>query len=423
MEMLNKLTRLAIAGAIVTAMPIGGAIAVQDTTLRYSLSRDVREAAQQAQAAIAQSNFPAASNYLNQAVTVVQTEGDRYVLATIQLDVANRTFNIAAQVTAINTLLASPLLGTAQRPELYYHRARISYHAQNSDAARTDLQAAVDAGTSNPRIFIAMASLVDEGGDHAGALVLVERAFEIHRTAGLATPVDWYRRAITIAQGLNDVGRVSAYGQSMLAEHPTRRNWRDVLIQHRSAYAADPEAALDLWRLQEAAGALTGEFDYRDYARVANGRELPGEIERVVQAGRTGSMLDGQNSEIATLDRGTTAAAQSLRNALPARSQAAASAATGANAMSAADGYMSLGEYAAAIPLYRTAIEKGSVDTELANIRLGMALARTGDAAGARAALDQVVGPRASIARLWRVYAGLPRATPVPVVQAATPSE
>lgn len=423
MEMLNKLTGLAIAGAIATAMPIGAAIAVQDTTLQYSLSRDVREAAQQAQAAIAQSNFPAASSYLNQAAAAVQTEGDRYVLATIQLDVANRTFNTAAQVVAINTLLASPLLGAAQRPELYYHRARISYHAQNGDEARADLQAAVDAGTSNPRIFIAMASLVDEAGDHAGALALVERAFEIHRTAGLATPVDWYRRAITIAQGLNDAGRVSAYGQSMLAEHPTQRNWRDVLIHHRSAYAADPEAALDLWRLQEAAGALTGEFDYRDYARVANGRELPGEIERVVQAGRAGSMLDGQNSEIATLDRGTTAAAQSLRNALPARAQAAASAATGANAMSAADGYMSLGEYAAAIPLYRTAIEKGSVDTELVNIRLGMALARTGDAAGAQAALDQVVGPRASIARLWRVYAGLPRATPVPVAEAATPSE
>ncbi|MGJ8537436.1 MAG: tetratricopeptide repeat protein, partial [Parasphingopyxis sp.] len=260
-------------------------------------------------------------------------------------------------------------------------------------------------------------------GDHAGALTLVDRAFEIHRTAGLATPVDWYRRAISMAQGLNDVGRISAYGQSMLSEHPTQRNWRDVLIQHRAAYAADPEAAIDLWRLQEAAGALTGEFDYRDYARVANGRGLPAEIERIVQAGRANNMLDGGNSEIATLDRGTTAAAQRLRSALPGRAQAAAAAATGANAMSAADDYVSLGDYAAAIPLYRAAIEKGSIDTELANIRLGMALARTGDAAGARTALDQVVGPRASIARLWRIYVDMPRAASTPVAQETTASE
>jgi tetratricopeptide (TPR) repeat protein len=418
--MLNKLTGLAIAGVIAAAIPIGAPIAAQDTELEYSLSREVREAAEQAQAAIAQSNFPAATNFLNQAATAARTDGDRYVLATMQLDVANRTFNTAAQVTAINALLASPLLAAAQRADLYYHRARISYHAQNGDAARADLQAAINAGTSNPRIYVAMASLVDETGDHANALTLVERAFEIHRTAGLTTPVDWYRRAISMAQGLNDVGRIGAYGQAMVAEHPTQRNWRDVLIQHRTAYAADPEAALDLWRLQDAVGALTGEFDYRDYARVANGRQLPAEIERIVRAGRANSMLDGGNSEIATLDRGTTAAAQSLRSALPGRAQAAAGAATGANAMSAADGYMSLGEYAAAIPLYRTAIEKGSVDTELANIRLGMALARTGDYAGARTALDQVVGPRASIARLWRIYADLPRSAPAAVAPEST---
>ena len=421
--MLNKLTGLAIAGVIATAIPISTPLAAQEAALQYDLSRPVREAAEQAQAAIAQSNFPAASNYLNQAAAAAQTDGDRYVLATMQLDVANRTFNTAAQMAAINVLLASPLVAASQRSDLYYHRARLAFHAQNATAARADLQAAIDAGSSNPQIFIAMASLMDEAGDHAGALVLVERALEIHRTAGMATPVAWYRRAINMAQGVNDVGRVNAYGQAMLREHPTQRNWRDVLIQHRAAYPADPDAALDLWRLQEAAGALTGELDYRDYARVANGRQLPAEIERIVQAGRASSMLDGGNSEIASLDRGTTAAAQSLRNALPGRAQAAANAATGTNAMSAADGYMSLGEYAAAIPLYRMAIEKGSVDSELANIRLGMALARTGDAAGARAALDLVVGPRASIARLWRIYADLPRAVSAPVTQAVTPVE
>lgn len=420
----RKFKGFAIAAIIAAAaMPVAGPVLAQDATLQYSLSRDVREAAEQAQTAIAQSNFPAATSFLNQAATAAQTDGDRYVLATMQLDVANRTFNTAAQVTAINALLASPLIGVEQRADLYYHRARISYHAQNGAAARTDLQAAINAGTNNPRIYVAMASLVDETGDHAGALTLVDRAFEIHRTAGLATPVDWYRRAISMAQGLNDVGRISAYGQSMLSEHPTQRNWRDVLIQHRAAYAADPEAAIDLWRLQEAAGALTGEFDYRDYARVANGRGLPAEIERIVQAGRANNMLDGGNSEIATLDRGTTAAAQRLRSALPGRAQAAAAAATGANAMSAADDYVSLGDYAAAIPLYRAAIEKGSIDTELANIRLGMALARTGDAAGARTALDQVVGPRASIARLWRIYVDMPRAASTPVAQETTASE
>ncbi|MEO1167695.1 MAG: hypothetical protein AAFW97_03185, partial [Pseudomonadota bacterium] len=163
------------------------------------------------------------------------------------------------------------------------------------------------------------------------------------------------------------------------------------------------------------------EFDYRDYAQVAHGRELPAEIERIVQAGRTASILDGGNAEIAALDRGTTRAAQNLRSALPGRTEAAISAATGETAMAAADGYMSLGEYAAAAPLYRAALEKGSVDAGLAALRLGIALARSGDSAGAAVALDQVTGPRAAVARLWRAYNDIPRAVPAPVVP-ATPT-
>ena len=418
--MVKKLAGLAIWGSVLAVGSSLGPVAAQTTPVPYSVTSDVREAVQQAQTAIAQSNFPTASAYLNQASAAVRTDGDRFLLASVQLDVANRTFNTAAQVAAINILLASPLLSAEQSAEYYYHRARISYHAQNLDAARADLQAAISRGTANPRIYIALASITTGPNQDADALALVERAMAIHQTAAIVVPVDWYRRAIHFSQELNDNAKVAAFGQAMLAEHPTQRNWRDVLIQHREIYATDPEAALDLWRLQDAAGALTGEFDYRDYARVAHGRTLPAEIERVVQAGRTANMLDGGNAEIARLDRGTTRAAQSLRSALPGRAQSAASAATGTNALAAANDYMSLGDYAAAAPLYRMAVEKGSVDAELANLRLGMALARTGDAAGATAALDLVIGARAGIARLWRVYASQARPTVAPAAIAPT---
>lgn len=416
---MKKWTGPIVAGLTAGVAPVGATVPAQDTAPTYNLTRDVRNAVQQTQTAISQHNFPGASALLKQAGAAARTDGDRYLIATMQLDIANRTFDTAAQMAAINALLANPLLTAGQGTELYYHRARISFHAQNGDAARADLQAAIDRGTSNPRAFVAMASLTGERGDHAAALALVERAFTIHRTAGMAIPADWYRRAIHFAREMGDNARIAALGQSLVAEHPTQRNWRDVIIQHRSAYAADPEAALDLWRLQEAAGALTGEFDYRDYAQVAYGRELPAEIERIVQAGRTSSVLDGGNSEIAALDRGTTRKARSLRRALPGRAEAALSAATGQNAMTAADGYMSLGEYAAAAPLYRAALEKGSVDAELAALRLGIALARTGDSARASAALDQVTGPRAAVSRLWRVYAGQPRPVPVQTSVAA----
>ena len=43
-------------------------------------------------------------------------------------------------------------------------------------------------------------------------------------------------------------------------------------------------------------------------------------------------------------------------------------------------------------------------DAALANLHIGMALARSGDKAGATAALNAVTGPRAEIAKFWLTY-------------------
>jgi hypothetical protein len=44
------------------------------------------------------------------------------------------------------------------------------------------------------------------------------------------------------------------------------------------------------------------------------------------------------------------------------------------------------------------------VDPAVANLHIGMALARAGDKAGATTALNAVTGPRAEIAKYWLLY-------------------
>ena len=91
--------------------------------------------------------------------------------------------------------------------------------------------------------------------------------------------------------------------------------------------------------------------------------------------------------------------------------------------MSAANDYMTLGQWAEAVPLYRTAIEKGGIDADLAHLRLGMALAMSGDAAGAQTALSAVTGTKGWMAGFWRAYAETrPPVAPAPA-QSATPAE
>ena len=62
------------------------------------------------------------------------------------------------------------------------------------------------------------------------------------------------------------------------------------------------------------------------------------------------------------------------------------------------------GDYAKAAELYRAALGKSGVDTNLTNLHLGMALARAGDKAGATAALNKVEGPKAALAKYWLAW-------------------
>ena len=77
---------------------------------------------------------------------------------------------------------------------------------------------------------------------------------------------------------------------------------------------------------------------------------------------------------------------------------------SGKTAMEAGDSLYGVGAFAEAAPLFKAAVAKGGVDANLANLRLGMALARAGDKAGATAALNAVTGPQANIAKYWLVW-------------------
>jgi len=68
------------------------------------------------------------------------------------------------------------------------------------------------------------------------------------------------------------------------------------------------------------------------------------------------------------------------------------------------DRYYAMGDYAKAVELYRSSMGKAGVDKDIANLHVGMALARSGDKAGATTALTAVTGPMADVAKYWLAY-------------------
>ena len=86
-------------------------------------------------------------------------------------------------------------------------------------------------------------------------------------------------------------------------------------------------------------------------------------------------------------------------------SGAAAAASSGKEALALGDNYVSLGQFPQAVEQYRLALAKGGVDAGRVNARLGIALARSGDYAGAQAALAQATDSDwANVAGFWSTW-------------------
>jgi monomeric isocitrate dehydrogenase len=127
------------------------------------------------------------------------------------------------------------------------------------------------------------------------------------------------------------------------------------------------------------------------------------EARQVIEEGIAARMLNATGAAKTFLTK-TAARATQEKASLAGLQTRAASDATGATALKAGDAVFGTGDYAKAATLYQAAVQKGTVDANLANTRLGMALALAGQRAEAEAALRAVTGPRADLAGYWLAW-------------------
>jgi Flp pilus assembly protein TadD len=124
----------------------------------------------------------------------------------------------------------------------------------------------------------------------------------------------------------------------------------------------------------------------------------------VIEEGFASGKLPRSNRDAASILAEASGRVSSDRAALPGLEARARADSKGALALNVADGYYGHGNYAKAVEFYRLAVQKGGVDSGLANLRLGMALAQAGQRAEAEAAFKAVSGPRAGLASYWLLW-------------------
>lgn len=334
------------------------------------------------------------------AQAVVSTKDDRYILARLQLTAAVNEKNNAAALAAIDAIAATGVLDQPSVAKLYNGIGGSFYMAQQYDQAIAALNKAYALSPSDYDTLDLIGQSQFAAGRKADAAATFQREIQARTAAGQKVDENTYRKAVQFAYDAKSPNAM-VIAREWLAAYPNADSWRNTIAIYRNQNPADAEWTLDLLRLMQAVGAIKTPQEYAQFI-AADAEQLNfNEAQEVLDAGLAAKAIDPTTPEfkeiISVLKTKPKATAADLQAAIKMSP-------TGTNLLRIGDRYYGMGDYAKAAEIYRQTMGKAGVDPSLANLHLGMALARAGDKAGATAALNAVTGANAEVAKLWLVY-------------------
>ena len=337
-----------------------------------------------------------------------RTTDDNYYIANLKIGIG--------QATKDNALVKEGLegaLATGQVPadkQVTFNRALgdIAVNAKDYATATRYYQAVLQAKPGDTEVANNLARLAfDNRALSAQArIAAIKNATDMSEQQNHKAEEFLYQARLQVAFDAKLQSEIEPAAKALIAAYPTPKNWESAIYAFRGGRKMDEQTDIDVYRLQRAAGAMTGEGQFLDYAQAAQIRGLPAESRAVLNEGVAKKLVDPTRPNYLELSRLVSPAKIAAdRASLAGLEQRSRAAPNGKLADATADGYLSHGVYAKAAELYRLALSKGGVDAARTNTRLGIALAMSGDKAGADAAFKAVSGePRAGLASYWMIW-------------------
>ena len=352
------------------------------------------------QATVNKNDFANVPAKVATAQAVASTKEDRYLIGQLQLKAALASKDNASMAAAIETIAGSNYLDAAKSSELYMSLGSTFYNNKQYPQAQAAFQkaAAIDPRNSEAAGLIGEALLAQ--GQKAEAAAAFQRAVQARVAAGQKPDEALIKRAVAVAYDTQSPTAVELARQ-WVAAYPSPGSWSDAIAIYQNLNHPDVEGTLDLLRLMQATGALTHAGQYAQFARAAAEQNNFNEAQAVFDAGVAAKVVDPANPDVRDLATGLKAKPKATAADL---AEATKTAQSGTALLHIGDRYAAMGNYAKAVELYRMSMGKPGVDASVANLHIGMALARAGDKAGATAALNAVTGPRSDIAKFWLTY-------------------
>jgi tetratricopeptide (TPR) repeat protein len=393
---------LALGGSIAATAPAAAQQAQPQRAFKFS--KEERAALAPVQTAVDAKNWAAASAALPAAQAAAKGADARYVLARFQFAIGRETNNMALQSQGLDGIIASGVVTGQDLVALLEAQAALAMQANNHAKAETAYLRLLELSPNNAQALVNLAKLKNDMRKPAEAVQLLDRAIAARRAAGQPVDESWYKYALKLAFDGKMAAQSGKLARDLVTAYPTKENWRDALLIYRDLNNLDKATQLDLLRLGRATKSLAGERDSYELAYMLHGAGFPAEAKAVLEEGGAMRMVDLTKPAFKELLRVSTARFAGDRASLAGEESKAMAAATGTHALTIGDAYFGYADYAKAIALYRAALAKGSVDANVVNTRLGMALALAGNRAEAETAFKAVTGPRAQLASFWLTW-------------------
>ena len=382
-----------------TSAPQGQAQA-QAEAPKIKLSGKAQKAIVDLQTAVKANDVANIPAKVQAAQAVAQTKDDHYAIAQLQLQAAVAAKNNAAEAQAVDAIAASGFLTPDKVAGLYSAVGVQFYNAKQYDQAASYFQKSVALNPQDAEAQKLLAEAFNSQGKRAEGAAALQKVIAMDTAAGRKADEALYKRALGMAYEAKSPSAIEL-GREWVAAYPTPDSWHNALAVYRNMGNPDPASALDIMRLARATKSMQGTADYNLYAAETVNASNFGEAKAMLAEGLASGQIKASDPVIGDIQKALVGKASPTAAELATRE-------AGAKVPSAflriGDAYYGAGNYAKAAEMYREAGAKGA-DANLANLRLGEALALSGDKGGAAAALAKVGGSLSEIAKFWLVYA------------------
>lgn len=408
---------LAVTGGAVSAPAFAAKKEEKKAGPKLNVTPDVIKSLQTAQKAAEAQDFAGAKAALAEADSKAVSNDDKYQIGAIKLNTSIAAKDTALQSEALAQMLDSGLTPPEQAAQFNSVAAGQALDAKNYDLAIQRAQAALAAGAKSEAInpTLAQAYFGKAGTTNAAAepargfnvqgLAALKAAADAMKASGQQVPAQWYQIGVGRAEAAK-LPEVTEWAKMAYEAEPSGTNLRTLvrLFQRANPNITNREN-LDVLRLLSASDGLVVAGDYLEFAEMASKTGIYGEVKSSIDLGRSKNVLNANQG--ADLYQTATARIAGDKSTLGAAEADARKAANGKIAAATADAYLGYGDYAKAAAMFELAKEKGGVDADEVNTRMGIAKLKAGDNAAAKAAFEAVQGgARKQIAGLWLAYLG-----------------